>query len=94
MTAAMYGCSTTDQDAADHRRLLAKQACEEGVRDQLASRATAQFVSDSEHVYYDSTGGAGVTGVVSTVAGQRNFACILNPASDSTWTVSAARLLN
>ncbi|MEO6865919.1 MAG: hypothetical protein ABI229_10740 [Gemmatimonadaceae bacterium] len=87
-------CHGADQDSADRRRSLAQQTCESGVRDQLASRATAQFPSDSEHVYYDSTGGAGVTGVVSTGTGQRNFACILKPASDSTWILSAAQLLN
>lgn len=87
-------CHTAEQDRADHRRLLAQQACEEAVRDQLSSRATAQFLADSEHVYYDSTGGAGVAGVVSTTVGQRNFTCILKPALDSSWSVSAARLLN
>ena len=87
-------CHSADQDRAERRRTLAQQTCEDAVRDQLASRATAQFSSDSEHVYYDSTGGAGVTGVVSTTSGQRNFACVLKPATDSTWLLSAAQLLN
>lgn len=88
------GCHSADQDRADRRRDLAKQTCEDGVRDQLPSRATAQFTGDNEHVYYDSAGGAAVTGAVSTPTGQRNFACIIKPATDSTWSLFAARLLN
>jgi hypothetical protein len=63
-------------------------------RDQLASRATAKFTTEAEHVYYDSLGGAGVTGTVATASGQRNFACLLKPAADSSWDLTAARLLN
>jgi hypothetical protein len=87
-------CHSSGQDATERRRALARQVCEEGVRGQLTSRATAQFLSDSEHVYYDSTGGAAVAGAVSTSTGQRSFACVLRPATDSTWTLSDARLLN
>jgi hypothetical protein len=87
-------CSGADQDRTDARRALAQQTCESAVSDQLASRATAHFDSDSEHVYYDSTGGAAVAGVVTTASGQRNFACILKPATDSTWLLTDARLLN
>jgi hypothetical protein len=94
LPAMSAACRSADQDRADRRRALAQQTCEDGVRDQLSSRATAQFSKDNEHVFYDSTGGAGVTGVVSTGTQQRNFACILNPANDSTWSLSAARLVN
>ncbi len=87
-------CNGADQDHADARRARAQQACEEAVDDQLASRATAHFVSDSEHVYYDSTGGAAVAGVVATATGQRSFACILKSATDSTWVLTEARLVN
>ncbi|HEY5086196.1 MAG TPA: hypothetical protein VII66_02445 [Gemmatimonadaceae bacterium] len=87
-------CSTADQDRADRRRTLAAQACEGGVREQLSSGAAAQFSNDSVHVYYDSAGGAAVSGTVATPSGQRSFACVLSSASDSTWTVSEARLLN
>ena len=86
-------CRTADQDRADRRRLLAEQTCEQAVSEQLASRATARFFSDSEHVYYDSIGGAAVAGVVATPTGQRSFACVLKPESDSTWLLSVARLL-
>jgi len=96
LTVAVFGtaCGPSGQDERDQRRMLAQHTCEDAVRDQLASRATAQFSTDAEHVYYDSLGGAGVTGTVSTAAGQRNFACLLKPAADSSWTLTAARLLN
>ena len=87
-------CQSPDQDRADRRRALARQTCEDAVRDQLTSRATALFSSDNEHVFYDSTGGAGVTGVVAADARQRNFACIISSATDSTWSLTAARLMN
>jgi hypothetical protein len=90
----LAGCQPSEQDASDRRRARAEQSCEEAVRGQLANRATAQFTADSEHVFYDSLGGAAVTGVVTTVSGARKFACLLTPASESTWTMSAARLLN
>jgi hypothetical protein len=82
------------QDRTDRRRARAEQACQDAVMRQLSSRATAQFAPDSEHVFYDSLGAAAVTGVVTTVARPRKFACILNPATDTTWTLSAARLLD
>ena len=91
---AVAACSSADQDRTDARRDRAKQACEDAVKDQLSSRATAHFVTDSEHVYYDSTGGAAVAGVVTTASGQRNFACILKSATDSTWLLTEARLIN
>lgn len=94
LTAAGVACGTSGQDERDQRRALAEHACEEAVRDQLASRSTAKFSTDAEHVYYDSLGGAGVTGTVSTAGGQRNFACLLKPGADSGWTLTAARLLN
>lgn len=94
LPALSSACQSADQDRADRRRSLAQQTCEDGVRDQLSSSATAQFSKDNEHVFYDSTGGAGVTGVVLAGIRQRNFACVLNPASDSTWSLSAARLMN
>jgi hypothetical protein len=87
-------CTSSGQDATDRRRSLARQTCEDAVRGQLSSRATAQFPSDSEHVYYDSAGGAAVAGAVATSTGVRSFACVLKPATDSTWTISDARLLN
>ena len=87
-------CGPSGQDERDQRRILAQHTCEDAVRDQLASRATAQFSPDAEHVYYDSLGGAGVAGTVTTAAGQRNFACLLKPEDDSSWTLTAARLLN
>jgi hypothetical protein len=87
-------CHDSDQDRKAHRRDLARQMCEDAVRDRLASRATAQFAAGDEHVYYDSLGGAGVSGIVATAAGQRRFACLLTPASDTTWNLSAAQLLD
>ena len=87
-------CGPSGQDQRDQRRALAQRTCEDAVRDQLASRATAKFSTDAEHVYYDSLGGAGVTGTVSTASGERNFACLLKPAADSSWILTAARLLN
>lgn len=83
-----------DSDRTSARRDLAKSTCEAAVSNQLATRATAHFSSDSEHVYYDSVGGAAVAGMVATATGQRNFACILKPATDSTWLLSEARLIN
>lgn len=91
---AIAACSGADQDRADARRGRAQQTCEDAVKDQLSSRATAHFVTDSEHVYYDSTGGAAVAGIVATASGQRNFACILKSATDSTWLLTEARLIN
>lgn len=87
-------CRSSQQDMSDRRRSLAERTCEEAVRGQLTSRATAQFNADNEHVYYDSTGGAAVAGVVATATSPRNFACILKPASESTWVLTEARLLN
>ena len=87
-------CAGADQDRTAARRVLAQRNCENAVSDQLASRATAQFLDDSEHVYYDSVGGAAVAGIVATATGQHNFACILKPATDSTWLLTEARLLN
>ncbi|MES2358963.1 MAG: hypothetical protein V4529_11590 [Gemmatimonadota bacterium] len=87
-------CGPSGQDQRDQRRVLAQSTCEDAVRDQLTSRATARFSTDAEHVYYDSLGGAGVTGTVSTASGERNFACLLKPAADSSWILTAARLLN
>lgn len=89
-----FACGESGQDARDQRRARAQQTCEDAVRDQLASRATARFNTDGEHVYYDSLGGAGVTGTVATTSGPRNFACLLKPFTDSSWTLTAARLLN
>ena len=94
VAASVVGCGPSGQDERDQRRVLAQQTCEDAVRDQLASRATATFSADAEHVYYDSLGGAGVAGTVSTTSGQRNFACLLKLAADSSWTLTAARLLN
>lgn len=94
LPALVGGCQSSQQDTSDRRKALAESTCEEAVLSQLASRATARFSSDSEHVFYDSTGGAAVTGVVATVTSPRKFACILQPASESTWVLSAARLLN
>jgi hypothetical protein len=87
-------CNTADQDRTAARRVLAQKTCEDAILGQLSSRSTAQFTAGSEHVYYDSAGGAAVAGVVVTVKGERNFACILKPASDSDWTLTNARLLN
>lgn len=92
--ATLIACGPSGQDARDHRRALAQRACEDAIRDQLTSRATAHFSTDAEHVFYDSLGGAGVTGSVSTTAGDRSFACLLKPTDDSAWTLTAARLLN
>jgi hypothetical protein len=90
----VLACGGSDQDRKAHRNDLARQMCEDAVRDRLASRATAQFAASDEHVYYDSVGGAGVAGIVTTAAGQRRFACLLKPASDTTWDLSAAQLLD
>ena len=90
----LAGCGGSDQGRAEQRRDRARQSCENAVRDQLASRATATFSTNDEPVYYDSTGGAAVTGLVATATGQRKFACVLKSASDSSWSVSAARMLN
>ena len=94
LTSWIAGCQSADQDRTERRREAAKQTCQAAVLDRLASRATATFKQDSEHVFYDSTGGAGVTGVVATGTGERDFACILKSDTDSTWTLSAARLVN
>lgn len=90
----LAGCGDSDQGRAERRRDRARESCEDAVRDQLASRATATFSSDDEPVYYDSTGGAAVTGFAATATGQRKFACVLKSATDSSWSVSAARMLN
>ncbi|MEO8946357.1 MAG: hypothetical protein ABI338_07655 [Gemmatimonadaceae bacterium] len=90
----LAACGGADSDRTSARRDLAKSTCEDAVSNQLASRATARFSSESDHVYYDSVGGAAVAGIVATATGQRNFACILKPATDSTWLLSEARLLN
>jgi hypothetical protein len=92
--ALAVACGPSGQDERDQRRILAQHTCEDAVRDQLASRATARFSTDGEHVYYDSLGGAGVTGTVATASGERNFACLLRPTADSSWTLTAARLLD
>jgi len=94
VSACVAACGPSGQDERDQRRILAQRTCEDAVRDQLASRATAKFTTEAEHVYYDSLGGAGVTGTVATASGQRNFACLLKPAADSSWDLTAARLLN
>jgi hypothetical protein len=94
MPALVLACQSSQQDQSDRRRTLAEKSCEDAVRGQLSSRATAQFFADSEHVYYDSAGGAAVSGTVSTVDAPRKFACLLKPATESTWVLSAARLLN
>jgi len=94
LSALLASCQSSGQDASARRRDRAVSDCEEAVRGQLASRATAQFNSDSEHVFYDSLGGAAVTGLVSAVPRPRKFACILTPATESTWVLTAARLLN
>lgn len=93
-SALAAGCGPSEQDATARRRTAARQTCEAAVSNQLASGATATFNASSEHVYYDSLGGAAVSGVVASAAGNRNFACILKPLGDSGWTLSAARLLN
>lgn len=93
-SAVLLGCESSQADRLHRRQTLAKSACQEAVRGHLSSRATAQFDPDSEHVYYDSLGGAAVSGSVSTAQGLRTFACILTPASESTWVLTEARLLN
>lgn len=93
-SAVLLGCESSQADLSHRRQALAKSECEEAVRGHLSSRATAQFDPDSAHVYYDSLGGAAVSGSVSTPQGVRKFACILTPASESTWVLTAARLLN
>jgi len=94
LVGAAWACGGSDQDRNAHRRDLARQMCEDAVRDRLASRATAQFASRDEHVYFDSVGGAGVAGTVATPSGERKFACLLTPAGDTAWNLSAARLLD
>ena len=94
LSALTVACQSSQQDQSDRRHARALATCEEAVRGQLASRATAQFDPDSEHVYYDSAGGAAVSGVVQALPSPRKFACILTPATESTWVLSAARLLN
>lgn len=94
LSALLASCQSSGQDAGERRRARAILDCEDGVRGQLASRATAQFNPDSEHVFYDSLGGAAVTGVVQARPSPRKFACILTPATESTWVLTAARLLN
>ncbi len=94
LTSWLCGCHSADQDRAERRRDAAKQACEAAVLDRLASRTTATFKRDDEHIFFDSTGGAGVTGVVAAGGGARDFACILKSDTDSTWTLTAARLMN
>ena len=94
VTCGLAACQSADSDRTARRRDAARQMCESAVLDQLPSRATATFSGDKEHVFYDSTGGAGVTGVVATASGPRDFACILKPATDSTWGLSASRLMN
>ena len=90
----LLGCGSSQMDRSHRRQALAKASCEEAVRAQLASRATARFDPDSEHVYYDSLGGAAVSGNVATADALRKFACILTPASESTWVLTEARLLD
>lgn len=92
--ALVLACSSSQQDQSDRRRVLAEQNCEDAILGQLSSRATAQFDPDSEHVYYDSAGGAAVSGTVMAVGTPRKFACILKPATESTWVLSGARFLN
>lgn len=94
LSALLSSCQSSGQDASERRRVRAMSDCEDAVRSQLASRATAQFNPDSEHVFYDSLGGAAVTGVVRAVPSPRKFACLLTPATESTWVLTAARLLN
>ena len=55
----------------------------------IASMATILVVAVSGRLMR-----AGVTGTVSTASGERNFACLLKPAADSSWVLTAARLLN
>ncbi|MDQ2890684.1 MAG: hypothetical protein M3R65_09090 [Gemmatimonadota bacterium] len=94
VTLGSTACHSADQDRTERRRAAARQVCEQGILDQLASRATAQFQSGEEHVYYDSTGGAAVAGTVVTTTGVRNFACIVKPATDSTWLLSGAKFMD
>jgi len=94
LSALLTSCQSSGQDASDRRRARAVSDCEEAVRGQLASRATAQFNPDSEHVFYDSVGGAAVMGLVRVLPSPRKFACILTPATESTWVLTEARLLN
>jgi hypothetical protein len=94
LSGLVWACGGSDQDRGQRRRDLARRMCESAVLDHLTSRATAHFAPDDEHVYYDSVGGAAVSGIVATVSGQRNFACVLTPESDTTWTLAAARLLD
>ncbi|MEO7216948.1 MAG: hypothetical protein ABI026_02025 [Gemmatimonadaceae bacterium] len=93
-SALVLGCQSSQSDRLHRRQLRAKASCEEAVRGHLSSRATAQFDPDSEHVYYDSLGGAAVSGNVSSAGALRQFACILTPASETTWVLTQARLLN
>ena len=93
-TTLVLGCQSSQMDRSHRRGALAKAGCEEAVRGHLPSRATSHFNPDSEHVYYDSLGGAAVSGSVSTAGTLRQFACILTPASESTWVLTEARLLN
>lgn len=91
---ALISCNSADSDRTARRRDAARRACEGAILDQMGARATATFDADKEHVFYDSTGGAGVTGIVAAGTGTRNFACILKPATDTTWSITAAKLLN
>lgn len=94
LSAFLTSCQSSGQDASARRRVRAMADCEEAVRGQLAARATAHFDADSEHVFYDSLGGAAVMGVVHVLPSPRKFACLLTPASESTWVLTAARFLN
>ncbi|MEO7041380.1 MAG: hypothetical protein ABI035_03880 [Gemmatimonadaceae bacterium] len=94
LSALLASCQSSGQDASERRRDRAVADCEEAVRGQLASRATAQFNPDSEHVFYDSLGGAAVMGFVRVLPSPRKFACLLTPASESTWVLTAARFLD
>jgi hypothetical protein len=93
-SAVMIACQSSQLDRSHRRQANAKANCEEAIRGHLASRATAQFDADNEHVFYDSLGGAAVSGSVSASGTLRQFACILTPASETTWVLSQARLLN
>ena len=94
LSALLASCQSSGQDASGRRRARAVSDCEEAVLGQLASRVTAHFDPDSEHVFYDSVGGAAVMGTVRVLPSPRKFACIMTPATESTWVLSAARLLN
>jgi hypothetical protein len=94
LPALLAACGPDGSEAIEKRRALARKTCEDAVLDQIATRATAHFPADGVHVYYDSVGGAAVSGIVTTTGGPRNFACILNPTADSGWSLSAAKLLN